>query len=135
MKKVIATTDIIVKHKNNILLIKRKFNPFKNYWALPGGHIDVTDKDIVSCAQRELKEETNIDIPLSNLHYKVTIGNNKRDPRGFALTNVFLVCINSIPENIMAQDDASDLQWFDIHNLPTDIDFDHSHIINDLIFI
>ncbi len=129
MKKVIATTDIVVKNKNNILLIKRKYDPFKNYWALPGGHIDVTDKDIVSCAQRELKEETNIDIPLSKLHYKVTIGNNKRDPRGFALTNVYTVNLDTIPENIKACDDAIDVRWFDINNIPDDIAFDHLQLI------
>lgn len=142
-KKVIATTDIVVIHKRYILLIKRKYEPYKDCWALPGGHIDVTDKDIVSCAQRELKEETNLDIPLNHFYYIQTVGNNTRDPRGFALTNVFRVKLETIPDNLKACDDAKELKWIDVTKLPTldyELAFDHKKLIksawpkNDYLF-
>ena len=42
----------------NILLIKRKLEPYKDCWAFPGGFMNI-DETIEECAARELKEETN----------------------------------------------------------------------------
>ena len=58
---VIATVDIIVRYENEILLIKRGKEPYKNSWAFPGGRIEQKDKDIMATAKRELKEETNLE--------------------------------------------------------------------------
>jgi len=61
-QQVFATVDIIIlretESKLNILLIKRSKYPYPGYWAFPGGRIEGTDKDILSAAYRELKEET-----------------------------------------------------------------------------
>ncbi len=57
MKK---TVGAIIEDKGKILLIKRNREPFKDYWGLPGGHIDgeeTTEHAII----REVKEETNLD--------------------------------------------------------------------------
>lgn len=59
-----VTADIGVLRKAEdgrfeILLIKRKNEPYKDCWALPGGFMEM-DETLEKCAVRELKEETNI---------------------------------------------------------------------------
>ena len=109
-----------------VLLIKRGKEPYKNYWALPGGRIEQKDDDIISAAKRELKEETNLDD--IELEYVTTIGNNTRDPRGFCISNVFIGKLPEIHNHIKAGDDAVDYMWADIDDLP-DMAFDHADLI------
>lgn len=130
---VIATVDIGVIAENKILLIKRGKDPCKGCWALPGGRIEQKDKDILTAARRELKEETALDN--IELQYVKSIGNNTRDPRGFCITNIFLAKLDTIPgDNIVkAGDDAVDYMWADLDDLP-EIAFDHKEIINKNFF-
>lgn len=128
--KVIATVDIVILSENKILLIKRGKEPFKNYWAFPGGRIEQKDVNIVSAAYRELKEETKLsDV---TLNYVTTIGDNIRDPRGFCITNIFVGRLDKIPVGVKAGDDAVDYQWFDIKGLP-DMAFDHKQILHNVL--
>jgi len=123
---VIATVDNIILDNEKVLLIKRGKEPYKNYWALPGGRIEQKDDDIISAAKRELKEETNLDD--IELEYVTTVGNNTRDPRGFCISNVFIGKLPEIHNHIKAGDDAVDYMWADINNLP-DMAFDHADLI------
>ena len=51
---------IIVNEKEEILLVQhRKMNRY--YWVLPGGRIEYGE-DFATCAVRELKEETNLEV-------------------------------------------------------------------------
>lgn len=129
--KVISTVDIVVLlNREKVLLIKRGKEPFKDTWAFPGGRIEQKDTDIMEAAQRELKEETHLqDVEL--VYYK-TIGNNKRDPRGFCVTNIFIGSLKELPIGIKAGDDAIDYKWFDLNNLPL-MAFDHKEILGEII--
>jgi 8-oxo-dGTP diphosphatase len=125
-----VTVDIIVlkKFENHpeILLIERNNEPFKNMWALPGGFID-KDEDIETAAYRELAEETSIqDIKLSQLH---TFGKPGRDPRGHTISIVHIGFLQNNNQKIQSGDDAKNLQWFSINELP-DLAFDHQEIIH-----
>ena len=114
--KVLVTVDIVIINKDKVLLIKRGKEPFKDSWAFPGGRIEQKDGNIMNAAYRELKEETSIEDV--KLEYIKTIGNDKRDPRGFCLTNVFLGRLDEIPNNVKAGDDAVDYEWFNLNDLP-----------------
>ena len=61
MKTVKATVGCIIEKDRKILLALRNHEPFKDYWCLPGGHIDFseTPEEVVA---REIKEETGLDI-------------------------------------------------------------------------
>lgn len=112
-------------------MIQQGKDPYKHFWALPGGRIEQKDTDIETTAYRELKEETNI----SNvtLEYVKTIDNNARDPRGFCLTNIFIGKLQQIPESgIKAGDNAVDYNRFDLDKLP-DMVFDHKQIVQDIV--
>ena len=77
------TTDCIIFGFDgstlNVLLIERKNEPFKGYWAFPGGFINM-DEDAETCAKRELYEETGLkDMYIEQLY---TFSETDRDPRG-----------------------------------------------------
>jgi 8-oxo-dGTP diphosphatase len=128
-KSVIVTIDSVVIAEGKVLLIKRKKEPYKNKWAFPGGRIETTDKDILSAAVRELREETNLENV--ELEYFKTIGNSTRDPRGFSVTNIYISQLGKIPDNVKAGDDAMICKWFDISELPS-MAFDHKQIMDDI---
>jgi 8-oxo-dGTP diphosphatase len=59
-----ATVGAIIhpseSERSTILLTRRNVNPFKDYWCLPGGHIDDYEP-VEQAVIREVKEETNLD--------------------------------------------------------------------------
>jgi len=125
-----VTVDIIVlneiEESSQILLIERKQEPFKSQWALPGGFVDI-DEEIKNAAYRELEEETSIkEINLTQFH---TFGKIDRDPRGRTISIIYSGTLLNMNQKIEAGDDAKNLKWFDINNLPK-IAFDHNDIID-----
>ena len=53
-----ATASVIIKN-NKVLLVKRKYDPKKGQWCLPGGFIELNETPENACL-RELKEETGL---------------------------------------------------------------------------
>lgn len=123
------TTDMIIfSYHNNkllVLLIQRKFIPFKGKWAFPGGFVDI-DETAEECANRELREETGLQIDaLSQL---ITVSTLGRDPRGRTVTVFFYGFISYDSADIQAGDDAKNARWFPVDKLPP-LAFDHSGVI------
>lgn len=56
------TVDSVVIQSGHVLLIQRGKSPGKNLWALPGGHLNNSEK-FIDGAIRELLEETQIKVP------------------------------------------------------------------------
>jgi len=108
-----------------VLLIKRGHYPFEGMWALPGGFMDM-DETIEQCANRELQEETNLQI--TEIEQLITASKLGRDPRGRTVSVIFWAFVE-LQQKAKAGDDAADAQWFDIFNLPN-IAFDHREIID-----
>ena len=105
-----------------ILLIKRKNEPFKGQWAVPGGFVDM-DEELETAAARELAEETGlVGVRLEQMH---TFGECGRDPRGRQITVAFMGVASEGAGKIKAGDDAAEARWFDIDELPSDLAFDH----------
>lgn len=124
--KIFVTVDILVinNETEEILLIKRLNEPFKDCWALPGGFVD-ENEDLEDAAHRELKEETNLEV--EELYQIGAFGTPGRDPRGHMVSVAYLGYTNDI-DDAKAMDDAKDLKWFKINNLPK-LAFDHKEII------
>lgn len=121
------TVDLVVfdRMTDNILLIKRKKDPFKDCWALPGGFFNPTehgekmDNSLRDAAIRELKEETNIDVldekfADRTLSFLTIQDKPNRDPRYRTITVVYVLTLfHGVDKlNVKAMDDAADIGWF-----------------------
>lgn len=128
ISKIFVTVDVLIvrpfEMEQQILLIKRKNDPFKDCWALPGGFVD-ENEDLEQAAIRELVEETQVKV--SHLEQIGAFGKPDRDPRGHMVSIAYFgkVATNTI---VIAADDAKEIGWFSITNLPS-LAFDHSAII------
>jgi len=119
----LPTVDIIIQVSAGIVLIERKNPPFG--WAIPGGFVDYGES-VEACARRESKEETGLDVRLTDLLY--VYSRPDRDPRHHTLTTVFLAEADGHP---VAADDAISAGVFDSRKLPDPLAFDHAIILSD----
>ncbi|CAM9581587.1 unnamed protein product [Sphacelaria rigidula] len=111
-----------------ILLIKRKNDPCKGTWALPGGFVD-ENESLETAALRELEEETGV--TSSKMVQTGAYGDAGRDPRGHTVTIAFMAWAPSRDScNAKAGDDAAEAQFYPVKSLPK-MAFDHMKIISD----
>lgn len=128
ISKIFVTVDVVLfKLSANyleLLLIKRKNEPYRDCWALPGGFVD-TNEDLEDAAKRELFEETTIQV--NCLEQLKAFGKPFRDPRSHVVSIAFFgyASENSIA---IANDDAKEAKWFSVNDLPK-LAFDHDEII------
>ena len=128
-----VTADCVVITKEEqpkVLLIQRGADPYKGYWAFPGGFMNM-DETTEQCAIRELEEETGLkvaDICQIGAYSKID-----RDPRGRTITVAYLAIIDA-PVEVTGQDDAAKAEWFALSEIP-ELAFDHADIIQDAIKI
>lgn len=126
--KIFVTTDAIIFRKagtgHEILFIKRKNEPFKGQWAIPGGFVD-EGEDLPDAARRELREETGLEV--GELEQLGAFGKPGRDPRQHTVSVAY---VGFAKENAIAiaADDAAEAKWFSVKVLP-ELAFDHADIV------
>jgi len=126
-----VTVDALVfdNSKSKILLIQRRNEPFKDYWAIPGGFVEYGET-VENTAIREAKEETGIDIKLKRLFN--VYSKPDRDPRGHSITIVYLATGNI--NDMKAGSDADDIKLYSFEELSSlKIAFDHENILTDVL--
>jgi len=125
---VTLTADIIIEYDDDsIVLIKRKHDPYKGQWAIPGGILE-GDETIEETAVREAKEETGLDVKLVKI--VGVYSKAGRDTRGRFVT----VAFTAIPVGgvLKASSDAKEfLRTKDYAKMS--LAFDHNQIIADYI--
>lgn len=131
----VCADALVATMDNEILLIKRKNAPGKGKWALPGGFKN-NNETFYECAARELLEETGINI--DNINYKTTKSRLFDSPRrahgGILRTTMCRMYIISNKVPIAANDDAAEVEWFQLNTVLNDLDMFHDHrdIISEL---
>ena len=126
-----VTADCVVITKEEqpkVLLIQRGADPYKGYWAFPGGFMNM-DETTGQCAIRELEEETGLRV--SDVHQIGAYSKVDRDPRGRTITVAYRAIIDE-PVQVTGQDDAANAEWFPLSALP-ELAFDHAEIMQDAV--
>jgi ADP-ribose pyrophosphatase YjhB (NUDIX family) len=120
----LPTVDIIIELGDaRIVLIERKNPP--HGWALPGGFVDYGES-LETAAVREAKEETSLDVTLSEQFYSYS--NPRRDPRHHTISTVYIASADGVPHGA---DDATSAREFGEQDLPQPLVFDHAQILRD----
>jgi 8-oxo-dGTP diphosphatase len=120
---------IIGEDSETILLIRRKHNPFKGFWALPGGFVEYGET-VKQAAIREAREETGVSVDIKNL--VGVYSDPERDPRGHTVSICFLA--KPTGGTVMPATDASDVAYFNLYNIDSlELAFDHKKILKDAL--
>ena len=129
-KNPIPTVDAIIQRESEILLIRRKKEPFKEMLALPGGFVNQNER-VEDAIIREVREETTLEIRL--LDILGVYSDPKRDPRKHIMTTVFIGVVKEDNNSrAVAADDASAIAWLNLESIDNhSFAFDHDKIIND----
>lgn len=127
------TADTIINYQNQgIVLIQRRQesgDPNSLKWALPGGHLNYGLETLEQTAVRETKEETNLDVSISQTDQFRQYSDPHRDPRGHYATTVYSTTVNQ--GHPRAGDDAVDIKVFPLDKIPLNLAFDHGQILAD----
>ncbi len=119
------TVSIILKKDGKILLIKRAKKPLKDFWCLPGGYIDYSEKP-ENALIRETEEETGLNIKIDKLVGVYQIDN---DPRGINLDIIYSGSI--MGGKLSLNKESSESRYFSIDALPKLIAYKHREAIRD----
>src|ERR1041384_5366728 len=106
-KNPVPIVDIIIQKDSQILLVKRKKEPFRGLFALPGGFVNEGER-VEDAAKREAKEETSLNIELVDILGVYSDPN--RDPRGHIMSTVFEKISPNNKGEPLAKDDAAKIE-------------------------
>lgn len=131
-----VTVDNVVIQSGHVLMVKRKFNPGKGLWALPGGFVE-SDKTIKQCLIKELREETGLKVVdkvlLGNIINTHVFDKPDRSIRGRTITHAFHIDLGYYPDfpAVKGGDDAAIAAWVPLGAVERSKCFeDHYHIIS-----
>jgi len=111
----VVAAVVFAVQDNRLLMIRRAVNPQKGKWALPAGYIDY-DEEPHEAAAREVREETGLEV-----HIKQVIDVLGRDTSLGAKASIVILFEGEIVGGTpIAQDDASEVAFFALDDIPTD---------------
>lgn len=104
---------VFIEHKQRVLLVRRKMNPGRGKWSLPGGFVDYGE-DPRAAAVREALEETGLEIAITDLV-------NVRSNGGPIVITFTARVLNGVAH---PQDDADAVCWYSADDPLPDIAFE-----------
>lgn len=118
---IFVTCDAIVVQSGHVLLIRRRAEPGKGLWAIPGGFVN-PDERIEDGAIRELKEETRIDCPAPVLRGSIkeckVFDKPNRSARGRTITHAYHIELPPGPlHKVKGSDDADKARWVPLNTV------------------
>lgn len=131
-----VTTDAVVVHSGHVLLVRRRAEPGKGLWALPGGFIGQSEGLLDACL-RELREETRLKVPVpvlkGSLKGQHVFDHPERSQRGRTITHAFHFDFptGELPD-VRGSDDADKARWIPVSEaleMGPKLFEDHLHIL------
>lgn len=110
-----VTVDAVCIQSGHVLLVKRRAEPGKGLWALPGGFIGQEERLLDAC-MRELREETRLKVPEKVLRGSIrgqqVFDLPGRSSRGRTITHAFYFHLDAgeLPP-VKGSDDAEKAKW------------------------
>lgn len=107
-----ATCLVLIDNEDRVLLVKRRVDPKKGFWCLPGGFIELKETP-EQAALRELEEETGLSGKIQMLLGVTSSASPQYD-------TVLMVgyLIKEYSGLLEPGDDASDAAYFEYNKLP-----------------
>ncbi|HVO77102.1 MAG TPA: NUDIX hydrolase [Candidatus Bathyarchaeia archaeon] len=103
---------VLVVEDGRVLLVKRRFDPYRGLWSIPSGFIEY-DEDVRSTGVREALEETGLAVEIVSLH---AVESCFDDPRGNTLLVLYRARVTG--GTLAAGDDAEEVRFFPLGDLP-----------------
>lgn len=125
-KRPVLTVDVLIRRDDGYVFIKRKNEPYRGHWAIPGGLVEYGET-VEQAAIREAKEETGLEVKLTRL--VDVYSDPTRDPRGHYISIAYLA--EAVSGELKAAADAEEAKVF--KRKPERLAFDHSKIFEDAI--
>lgn len=132
-----VTVDSVVIQSGHVLLVRRRAEPGKGLWAIPGGFVGQGER-ITNAAIRELREETKLKVPAPVLRGSIksveVFDHPERSLRGRTITHAHLIELpaGELPK-VKGSDDADKARWVPLSafaKMEDQMFEDHFHIIN-----
>jgi 8-oxo-dGTP diphosphatase len=132
-----VTVDVviltIVDEQLHVVLVRRRDDPYKGMWALPGG-FKRPDETLKDAASRELREETGVEAA-DYLSEFGAYGDPGRDPRMNVVTIGFLAVLRDVGE-LEGGSDAAAARLVPVAEAiggAEELAFDHARILRDAV--
>ena len=126
-----TATAVIPFPPDKILLVKRRTLPFKGYWALPSGRVDLGET-VEQTIVREVKEETGLDIAIVR-----KIGEyHEQGVQDGEEYNYYPACflVKRLSGEIKKQEsEIEEIKLFSLDQVPVSLAFEHAQMIKDYI--
>ena len=119
------TVDAVWIRGGRVLLVQRRWPPYRGRWALPGGFVEAGES-VQAAVARELREETGLSaraVALVGVYSEPG-----RDPRRSTVSVAFEM--RGRGGRPMAGDDAAEAQWVPLETAHR-LAFDHDEILRD----
>jgi colanic acid biosynthesis protein WcaH len=105
----IACVDVVIPSVAGVLLVKRKNEPAKGQWWIPGGRV-WKGEPLATCAERHAKEEVGLDAKFQRiLHVEETIFDT--GPWNVAVHSINVCILLSMMENQSPVIDGDHSSW------------------------
>jgi 8-oxo-dGTP diphosphatase len=122
----VAADAVIIKN-GKVLLVKRKWPPYKDFWCVPGGKMEYGERFEQTCI-REVFEETGLHVKIKELIW--VYSDPKRDPRSHWVSTAFLCSVTG--GKLKLTRETKDIRWFSPAEVrKMKLAFDHKKMIKD----
>jgi 8-oxo-dGTP diphosphatase len=102
----------LIHSKGKVLMIKRRFDPNKGKWSLPGGLVELGEAP-QEAAKREVREELGLEVAVEKL---LQVANEViRDDQGRIKYHFILVdyLMSPLGDRIVLNDESEEFAWFE----------------------
>jgi 8-oxo-dGTP diphosphatase len=105
---------VMILKEGKVLLAKRKGSHGEGEYAFPGGHLEYMES-FESCAKRETKEESGIEI--ANIRFQFLANVTKYTPKHYVHIGLIADWQDGVP-TILEPESSESWEWYDLEKLP-----------------